>query len=301
VASEIISEIKAVAPPFSRILREGGDFDLLSVRKAASNKTGYPQNHSDILRDTMPAMKPCILLIFLSAILTAQSPQAVEITAEPHHHLVLQNDQIRVFYVEIPPQESTLEHWHRHDYVYISIGSAQIVNTIKGKDPVPGKLADGEAGLAPGNFEHIVRNVSSQPFRNVDVELLQDEKLRTAAQAGKIHWDDERSLDILHGGAGTREILWVKDGIRATEYELQPGGMMPRPDHARPTLLIALSDLFLWADRPKNAPRSLVDQIDVKPGAIYWMMPIHLSVGWTNNGHETARFIILEFPQSKSK
>ena len=32
-----------------------------------------------------------------------KTPAAVEITAEPFHHLVLENKQVRVFSVEVPP------------------------------------------------------------------------------------------------------------------------------------------------------------------------------------------------------
>lgn len=233
------------------------------------------------------------LPVSIFAIALAQSPQAVEITAEPHHHLVLQNSQVRVFYVDIPPQDSTLEHWHSHDYVYVSIGPAQIVNTIKGKDPAPGKLADGETGLAPGNFEHTVRNVSTQPFRNVDVELLQDDKLRAAAAAGKVHWDDERSLDVLHRGAGTKEILWVKDGVRATEIELKPGGMLPMQRHDLPFVFIAISDGELGEHFSTDVHRPELGHF--KAGDVKWLSG-HYSQSIMNTGHSPVKFVTLEFP-----
>jgi hypothetical protein len=235
------------------------------------------------------------LPVFILAIASAQSQQSVEITAEPHHHLVLENSQVRVFYVNLPPQESTLEHWHRHDYIYIGIGNAQIVNTVKGKDPVPGKLGDGETGLASGNFEHTVRNVSTQPFRNVDVELLQDDKLRAEAAAGKFHWDDERSLDVLHGGAGTREILWVKDGVRATEIELQPAGMLPSQHYRAMALLIAVSDLDLEIGARPKPPTRPSAPLRLRAGDTKLLFPGD-SGSLMNMAHANAKFVTLELP-----
>src|ERR1035441_5659621 len=93
---------------------------------------------------TIPAMKHCIFFLFLTGFLTAQSAQGVEITAEPHHQLVLANDQVRVFNVDVPPHSETLMHWHRHDYIYVVLGAAEIVNAVQGKDPVTLALSDGD-------------------------------------------------------------------------------------------------------------------------------------------------------------
>ena len=52
---------------------------------------------------TIPAMTRLLLVLLLTTFLTAQSAPEVDITAEPHHHLVLANDQVRVFNVDVPP------------------------------------------------------------------------------------------------------------------------------------------------------------------------------------------------------
>ena len=65
-------------------------------------------------------MKCSVLILLLSTILTAQAAPEVEITAEPYHHLVFANDQIRVFDVDVLPHSETLTHWHRHDYVFVT-------------------------------------------------------------------------------------------------------------------------------------------------------------------------------------
>jgi hypothetical protein len=53
------------------------------------------------------------LVVFLVATLLAQTAPEVEITAEPLHHLALQNKYVRVFKVEGPPYDGdpTPEKW----------------------------------------------------------------------------------------------------------------------------------------------------------------------------------------------
>ena len=251
---------------------------------------------------TIPAMKRCILLLLLTAVLAAQSATEVEITAEPHHHLVFENAQIRVFDVGVAPHTDTLMHWHRHDYIFVMLGATQVINAVEGKDPVTAKLQDGQVGFTPGGFAHIVRN-QDQPFHNLTIELLEDDKLRQSAA----HWDpahpeEDRGLEILEGG--TKEILFVKDGIRVSEFELQPGGMIPLHHHAGPHLLVAVTDLDLLSDVAGTGPIS---------GNMSGKMPGHFMSGqvkWlpggyshilTNSGKTPAKFVTLEFPSGTPK
>ena len=231
-------------------------------------------------------MKRCVLFLFLAAILTAQSAPEVEITAEPHHHQVLVNEHVRVFNVDVPPHTDTLMHWHRHDYIYVTLGASEVVNAVKGKDPVTIKLADGETHFSPATFAHIARNQTDRPFRNVTIELLQDEKLRQSpARPDPAHPEEDRGLNILQGG--TQEILFVKDGVRVSEFELQPGGMTPMP--AKAYLLVALTNLRL-RHHYDDAPHMAVDDFEQKSGDSKW-----LAGDLTNLGPSPAKFVILEF------
>jgi len=231
-------------------------------------------------------MKRSPLVLLLAPLLLAQTAQQVEITAEPHHHLAFSNDQVRVFSVEVPAHTDTLIHWHHHDYIYVVLGDAAVTNEVVGKPSVSLTLHDGDTAFAPpAPFAHRARNFSDKPFRNVTIELLQDEKLRTL----KSPWDSDRGLNILHGG--TQEILFVKDAVRASEYELQPGGVIPRHHHAGPHLVVALTDLELRIDIAGKAPATLTQ----KAGEARWV-PGDLTDAITNTGHTPAKFVTLEFP-----
>jgi hypothetical protein len=238
---------------------------------------------------TIPRMIRSILFFLcLTTVLTAQSTKEVEITAEPHHRLVFENAQVRVFFVDVPPHADTLMHAHHHDYIYVMLGSSEVVNEIQGKTPTPGKLTDGQVGFAPGNFVHIVHN-GAQPFRNLTVELLEDDKLRQSSYK----WDETRGLAILQGG--TAEIVLVKDAIRATEYDLQPGGVVLM--HTGPHLLVAVTDFDLREHHLNDVHPP--DLGHFMSGQVQWL-PGDYSQTITNTGKTKAKFVTLEFPpQSK--
>src|SRR2546422_10340909 len=154
----------------------------------------------------------CLAVPLIAFTLFGQSVSEVEITAEPHHRLALENQYVRVFKVDVPPHESTLMHRHRHDYVFVTLGASEVSNEVAGKPPVTLKLKDGETRFTPGNFAHIAKNLTDAPFRNVTIEFLQDEKAR---QSPPPKWAEERGLHVLEGG--TQEILLVKNGARVSE------------------------------------------------------------------------------------
>jgi hypothetical protein len=241
-------------------------------------------------------MKRHILLCLVATLLSAQAvAPEVEITAEPLHHLTFENKSVRVFNVEVPPHSDTLMHWHRHDYFSIALGPADIVNAVKDKPPVPVKLQDGETRFAPATFAHIARNVGDQPFRNVTIELLEDEALRTSAAQGNVKWDEDRGLAVLTNG--TKQILFVKDAVRVTEFELQPGGVVPMQHHTGPHLLVAVSDLDLRSDVKSDSPGGPSGPMPghFKSGDSKWLPGNH-SHTLTNAGAKAAKFVTLEFP-----
>ena len=233
-------------------------------------------------------MRSCLVFCVVSLLaltLPAQTASEVEITAEPGHHLALENQYVRVFKVEVAPHASTLMHRHRHDYVFVTLGPSQVENDVAGKPPVALRLQDGETWFVPGGFAHIAKNLSDQPFRNITIELLQDEKSR---QSPPPKWDEERGLHILNGG--TQDILFVKDGARASELQLQPGGVLPKHHHTGPHLVVAVTDLNLRSDvEGKGA-----SNVQLKAGDIAWVKG-GFTHALTNAGQQNAKLITLEF------
>jgi quercetin dioxygenase-like cupin family protein len=225
------------------------------------------------------------ILLLAAIVLAAQSTSEVELTAEPHHHLALENKYVRVFKVEVAPHDATLMHSHHHDYVFVTLGATEIENDVKGKPPVTLKLQDGEARFVPGNFAHIARNLADTPFRNVTIEFLQDEP---ADKAPPHKWDDERGLHVFTGG--TQDILFVQDGVRVSETELQPAATLPSHHHSGPHLLVAVTDLDVRSDVEGQGPMPA----HLKAGDVKWL-PGGYTHTLTNVGKQEAKFVTLEF------
>ena len=231
-------------------------------------------------------MKRVLALLLFPAILTAQAAKEVEITAEPHHHELLSNDQVRVYDVTVPQHDATLMHWHRHDYALVIIGESKVVNEVKGKPPATLTFHDGDVLFSPAPFAHIARNLADSQFRNIAVEFLQDDQLRKLPAAKD---DDARGLEILQ--AGTQQILWIKDGVRASLYEIQPGGVIPPRDFAGPLLIIAINNCALRSGTRSKHPAAF----SMTTGDVKWL-PDNFNQPMTNASESPIRFIALDFP-----
>ena len=229
----------------------------------------------------LPSMNPklAVLAALLPAMALAQPPASeVAIDAEPHHHLVLENAQVRVFQVEVAPHASTLMHRHNRDYIFVTLGPAEIENDVAGKPPASLKLQDGETRFSTGGFAHLAKNLADTPFRNVTIELLQPGK--AAEGAGK-----PRELP-----GGTIAPILVKDGVRVSDVRLKAGGAIPRHHHDGPHLIVAVTDLTL---RNEVEGQAAVTR-PLKAGEVAWI-PGGITHTVTNEAAGEARLITLEF------
>ena len=235
-------------------------------------------------------MKRCIFFCLIATLLAAAQATApeVEITAEPHHHLTFENKSVRVFNVEVPPHSDTLMHWHRHDYIYVTLGDTELINAVKDKPPVTVKLQDGETRFSPATFAHIARNVTDRPFRNVTIEILEDATLRNATPQWDASKNEDRALETFPGG--TQQILFVKDAIRASEFELQPGAVVPKHHYTGPHLLVAVTDLDISGNVGGQR-----QPVHLKSGDSKWLPGGYFQT-LTNEGRPSIKFVTLEFP-----
>lgn len=116
-----------------------------------------------------------VFLLAFSAGARAQEPVPLargNTPGEPHHHLKIENEYVRAYYVEVPPHEATQLHQHDHDYLYVSLGPADVVSAVRDKPEVHLTLKDGETHFTRGGFAHVARNLADTPFRNITIELL---------------------------------------------------------------------------------------------------------------------------------
>lgn len=96
---------------------------------------------------------------------------ALPASAEPHHRLLLQNDFVHVFSVNVPPLDATQLYEHDLPYVHINLEATEITREVVGQPPVHLTLQDGEVQYGTGHFAVVLRTDSGLPFHDVTIEL----------------------------------------------------------------------------------------------------------------------------------
>lgn len=219
-------------------------------------------------------------LVFLAVAALAQQQQTVEITSEPSHHLVFENEYVRVFNVKVAPKAATLIHRHNHDYLFVTLGDSDIVNARVGEKPVSLHLNDGDVRFTPGNFAHAAINQSERPFHNITIELLKpSSSVKTCTEA------------CLSDAGATR--LISSDQWTVSLITLPPGGRLEKHTHSMPHLVIPVSDLNL-----EQQTESSSNAIQRSSGEIGWV-PAGVTHTIANNSRQPARYVALEFRTEK--
>ena len=231
---------------------------------------------------------PVATLFFILA-LTAWTQQAqapVEITSEPHHHLVVENNFVRAFAFSVDPGKSTLMHKHGHDYVSVFIGDSSGTNQKEGGQPAPASFKDGDVKFAAAGVVHAVADTGSTPIRNATIELLKpttNPKACTESCATEIPCtsaDKAKCPSVVK--------VFGSDQWDVKMVTLPPGTTYPEHMHEGGILTVALTDSSVIM-RSKSRARDIHSKI----GDIKWYEPeMHVVV---NNGKTTAKFAVLEF------
>ena len=68
---------------------------------------------------------------------------AVPLRDEPHHVPVFRNDYVHVFNVMVPPLDVTMLHQHDLPYIYLTLGTTDVINAVAGKPEAHLTLEDG--------------------------------------------------------------------------------------------------------------------------------------------------------------
>jgi len=224
--------------------------------------------------------------------LLMQQPAVVEITSEPTHHQVLQNDYVRVFDVQIPTKTATLPHRHGNDYLFVSFGDADITNAKVGEQAVRVQFKDGEARYTKGGFVHTVTNNGDHTFHNATVELLQPTTGEHAcSEACEIPIpcasDDKASCP-------SARKLFESDQWVAMAVTLPPAATIGEHTHHGPHLVVAVSEVNLKqkkVDAPETASH-------LAAGQVAWVNPVTHSI--SNAGSQTIRMVTVEFKVPKT-
>jgi len=135
----------------------------------------------------------------------------VPVEQEPRHHLVIANEFVRAFAVEIAPLDRTLCHHHTHDYLMYVAGDAQIVSAPRDGEPKTHTCRDGDCEISPAGLVHVVENLRGAKFRNLLVELL--------PAVGELQRGSDPTMKV---GNGVVEAIFEEGQISVWSLELEP-------------------------------------------------------------------------------
>src|SRR5262249_52641500 len=102
--------------------------------------------------------------------------EPVPVEQEPHHHVVFQNQYVRVLDVFFPVGEPALFHTHSNDNVSVALsGDKTKAQPWGGEWSAPAEVVPGQVGFrkAAGQpYTHRVGSAGAQPFHVIDVEIF---------------------------------------------------------------------------------------------------------------------------------
>ncbi len=144
------------------------------------NVTHFAENLTDVAVETIEvvvkkANAPGVLVKTPSVDPTSLK-EPVPVEMEPHHHVVLQNQYVRVLDVLFPPGDPALFHTHSNDNVSVELSGDKTKSQLtSGKwsapnDVVPGQVAFHKAKGQP--YTHRVGSAGTQAFHVIDVEIF---------------------------------------------------------------------------------------------------------------------------------
>jgi hypothetical protein len=226
-------------------------------------------------------MKRAILVGLLFHTCLALPQDAVEISAEPHYRLLLENDQVRVYALTLHPDESALVRL-RHSFLTVTLQEGEVVIWDEGKSPIQHfQLHKGETSFRclgtfcattqflekgiTGGF----RNDRPNDFRNITVEFLD----------ANVGWN------LTQGGTiGSPPLMFV-GGAFVTDVSLEPDESFAAPEKPNARLIIPVSDVDLKC--------GLGIRIRSSAGEVAWITADQRSA-LINAGRDPARFITIE-------
>lgn len=232
--------------------------------------------------------RPRIVGLLLASMATlGQQQRPVEITSEPRHHLVFENEYVRVFDVTVEPRGSTLVHHHSHDYLFVTLGDSDVVSARPGEKPVELLLKDGDTRFTTGNFSHAAINKSEKPFHNITIELLKpSSNVKTCTESCQVPVK-------CNNEAGCAKIVRqiTSDQWTLSAITLPPSGRLDDQSKISPYLLVAVSKIDI-----SKGKTGAMNTLQRSPGGLDWVAA-GASPVVANAGSTPATFTTLEFHQ----
>ncbi len=217
---------------------------------------------------------------------SAQAETATAMEDESHHHLLLQNEKVRVFAVDLGAHESAPLTRHEHNYLVITLGDSEIASWAEGQAGVITYRYDqNDIRFFFGGPARALRNDTPNAYHNLTIEFLSP-KVTTFGyepKAGKWEYGSSAMLpprDLQKAFTDSMDLGEAK----VRDVQLLPDDAYPEPDKDADELLIPLTDIEL----KKAGERIRKDRVEP-----LWI-PAGRKAKLVNDATVPARMVVLE-------
>ncbi len=228
----------------------------------------------------MRLMLGVVLLLFLSAVLTAGSQPAVAqdaVTADAAHHKVeFENEQVRVVRYSIAPNDTTAKHEHPAGVQIMLTDHNGRITTPDGKT----NEAHGKAGTAVWRnpLTHTVQNIGDKPIEGI---LVEPKNKGTSAPLTENQ--DPVKVDSQH-----TKLEFENDQVRVLRFHFGPHEKSAMHQHPN-SVQVLLTD----ANGKLTTPDGKTTQMQSKAGDVHWRLATTHTA--ENVGDQPFEGILVEF------
>lgn len=213
-----------------------------------------------------------------------QSVKPADITQDRHYRVLMENTEIRVFELALPPGSASFV-WHENNFLIVTPTASDIIMWKRNEAPVLHSLVpSGEIRFFLGNSAQGLRNDTRTEYHNITVEFLDPRVTNYTYRYESGNWDYGPSIapsPVDPQGHFVNSLDLAK--AVASDVQLLPGESLPATK--RPTLLIAIT--------PLNLSTGTDRLLSLKPGEVTWRESNEPA--FVNKGRERARFALVEF------
>ena len=239
----------------------------------------------------LPKRMWLFVALLLPIAVAGQAPAMITMDQEPHHHLALQNEYVKVFMVAIDPGDAIKMHSHDHDTVAIAIGEQTVTVGYPDKPEVHLKTPDGQLRMQQTGYVHSTR-LDAGIYHTVAVELIHSQSnqrnLCSAVMANK-------PLNCPETPAtSASEKFFVKPQFESDQTHIQLVNLFPDQKANIGSaqyfqLIVALDPMSLLPASGSGPAKNL------RPGEFFWVDKGAAFRALKNDSKAEARFIRFEF------
>ena len=224
----------------------------------------------------------------------AQGPDDIPLKSEPHHHLVLHNDFVNVYSVQVQPSDSVLLHKHEFDAIGIILNDAEITVSGPGKPDSHQKVVGGQLRLQQAGYVHSTVIDGDTAYRNVTVELLLPQQGSRNICASVISTQPLNCPSAhAHNAALSEQPQFETNQTKINLIHLKPQQSVTLDASAQSRLVIVLGDTAM-VSRVNMGPKAL------RSGDFLWLDSDSPGEIFENAGGKEVRLLTFAFTNEKS-